>query len=719
MALSGSVNTSDYNGRYYRVSWTATQDTGANKSTVSWKLEALGGSATWYAERTLQVVIAGQTVVNKTDRVERYAGTIATGTVTIAHNSSGSASFQVAISAAVYGSSVNCTGSQTFALDTIYRASGFSAGNGTLGTAQTITVSRPSSSLTHTLTYTCGGASGTIASKSSSTSISWTPPLSLAAQNPVGTSVSIKLTLQTYSGNTLTGTSSKTISCAIPASVKPTCSLRVIDPTGVKDRYGVLLQGLSKFEVTVTAGQAQGAEIRTYRSTANGATYSVAAFTTGELLESGDQTVTATVTDTRGRSASASATFPVEPYHRPTIAGLTVHRCDADGTENDQGEHVKISFSAEVAPIGNKNTAAYRLRYKKTADKTFTEETLTALAGQYTVAKYERIIAADSGSSYDIEVDATDNHATTLRSTSASTAATILNFHPSGTGVGVGKVAEETGTLDVAYKGHFRDTVRLDGNRYIHAANGGVSTDGYLRMANITLIGLHGDCPITFVFTRRLAPMPMTVHLTLSRNSNDADSSLLSICYEGANYDAYITQAGAASWDLYVHKGTSNELTLQEWYTSKMMDSRIKVTFPGDMVSQVPTPYWKATPAEMRSLLDYIYPVGSIYLSYSHVSPADLFGGSWTRIQNAFLWAVDADGTIGQTGGEKTHTLTVAELPAHSHGATYTNAGESRTHSWLTSGGSAMGYNAVDAGGGQAHNNMPPYIQVSAWRRTS
>lgn len=120
------------------------------------------------------------------------------------------------------------------------------------------------------------------------------------------------------------------------------------------------------------------------------------------------------------------------------------------------------------------------------------------------------------------------------------------------------------------------------------------------------------------------------------------------------------------------------------------------------------------------AIFDAVYPVGSIYLAYNHTNPGTLFGGTWVRIENAFLWATGATGTIGQTGGAREVTLTVEQLPSHSHGSVYSqHAPGTKSQAWYTTAGSSLAYGAVATGGGEAHNNMPPYIQVSVWRRTA
>jgi hypothetical protein len=139
----------------------------------------------------------------------------------------------------------------------------------------------------------------------------------------------------------------------------------------------------------------------------------------------------------------------------------------------------------------------------------------------------------------------------------------------------------------------------------------------------------------------------------------------------------------------------------------------------------------------MQSLLDYIYPVGSIYLSYSHVSPADLFGGTWVRMENAFLWGTTSGGTIGQTGGSQNHTHTLEAGYAKIGMGWSSTVGNSigYANSWkgfdanmamnnmgaFATGSGAENYQSSPKLGGSTDSgsNMPPYIQVSIWRRTA
>jgi hypothetical protein len=535
---------------------------------------------------------------------------------------------------------------------------------------------------------------------------------------PDSTSGSGTIYADTYNGSTKIGTKSCGFTATVPTSTDcyPSCKLTLEDTTGIDDIYGSPVQGLSKIKITVTPTLAYSSPIDSYAVSADGDKYTTASVTTGALKTSGASKVTATVKDKRGRSGTASYTMNVQAYARPSITKLTVHRCDANGTENAQGKYVRVTFSAAVTSLSSKNTAAYKLQYKKSSATSWTEKTFTNLANVYTVTDAVDTFAADEGSSYDVEIVATDRHGETTRATSASTAFSLIDFHSSGNALRFGGVAEEEHTFQNDL------SLKQTGNRYAFSTPGVASQAGAICMARITVTAANADTPITFVFSRRQAESSMTVHVRLSNPTADT-SAVGSIRYEGSNYGAYLTPGGnALTWDLYVSKGSAwDTVTLQDWWTSKTMESRVKVTFPGGIVDAIPTPFWRAGPLIAESILDCFFPVGFVLILYSHADPNTMYPGTtWVRIENAFLWGCDADGAIGTTGGEKTHTLTVNELPSHNHGSVYSgNASGTKTHAWLASGGSNMAYGTVATGGGQAHNNMPPYIHVSIWRRTA
>ena len=729
MASSGSFNTTGYEGRYLKFSWTErTQSIADNKTTIDWTLEGAGtAQAGWYKAGNFRVYIAGFMVYNNAERIKLYNGTkVASGSITITHKVDGTQTFNAYAEAGIYTTAVNCSGEATFTLDTIPRASqpscitwpNHTQNVGNFGDTISIHMNRLADVFTHTVRYKFGTRSGTIATKVT-TGTTWTIPTSLMDLMPNSTSGSGTIYVDTYQGDTFVGTKYCGFTATVPATVKPTCTMKLTDVSGVDKTYGSPVQTLSSIQVTVTATEAYSSPIKSYEVTIDGTKYTLAEFTTGALKKSGTSPVTVTVTDSRGRVGTASYNMNVQAYARPNVSKLTVKRCNADGTDNDQGQYIQVTYSAKVSPMYQsgtstaRNTAAYTLSYKKSSVDSWTQVNLTNLANVFTVTDRTYIFQADVSSSYDIELSVADRHNTATKLTSASTAFSLIDFHPSGSGLRFGGVAEVEDTFQNDL------SLRQVGNRYTLSSPGDAGVAGYVRMAQITITAANADTPITFVFSQRQMPTTMTVYVTF--DNADLSTSLGAAVYEGSNYGAFLVKTGNLNYDLYVKKVSSYDtITLQDWYTSKTMESRVSITFPGDFVLELPTPYIRATPAKLQSLLDFIYPVGSIYLSYSHVSPAVLFGGTWVRIENAFLWGVDENGTIGQTGGAKTHTLTVNELPSHTHGSVYSgNVSGTKTHAWLASGGTAMAYGTVATGGGAAHNNMPPYVQVSIWRRTA
>lgn len=123
--------------------------------------------------------------------------------------------------------------------------------------------------------------------------------------------------------------------------------------------------------------------------------------------------------------------------------------------------------------------------------------------------------------------------------------------------------------------------------------------------------------------------------------------------------------------------------------------------------------------------IEIVYPVGSIYMSVSNINPNLLFGiGEWEAIEDRFLLGA-GNHTAGETGGEETHTLTIDELPSHSH--QYKRHSLDRNDTDPTTGKDAYGVSnkTLDerlgttelSGANQPHNNMPPYLSVYIWKR--
>ena len=124
-------------------------------------------------------------------------------------------------------------------------------------------------------------------------------------------------------------------------------------------------------------------------------------------------------------------------------------------------------------------------------------------------------------------------------------------------------------------------------------------------------------------------------------------------------------------------------------------------------------------------LIDWLMPVGHIIESKNaNFDPNKLYvGTTWVKIEGRFTLGSGTGYSVGDTGGEAEHTLVVGEMPIHSHGQYVTgNSGGPAVRRDYNVDGSAwtypQGVNTDIAGGGQPHNNMPPYLVVNKWVRT-
>ena len=368
---------------------------------------------------------------------------------TVSNKTSGT----TAVSFRVYsgsGSTRDSTYSYSMAVDPAI--STVSASNGTLSTTLNLTVTRHDTSSTHTITYTCGSVTGTVCTNSTATTVAWDNTngnvSALAAQNTVGQSVNVTFTIITYSGTSAIGTNSTAVTMAIPANVRPSVTVKVEDAAGYLATYGAYVQGWSKMKITATPTLAHNSPIQTYAITADGKSYSTTPVTTPVIQGKGTLSVTAKVTDARTRSSdTASTSITVLEYFKPSVT-VTAYRCNSSGTADAEGAYMRVGFTATIAGLNGKNSASYTINYGGTP--------ITGTGTSYTSSA----IACDVSKVWTVEVKVSDKLDTTTTTEVIPIAFTLMDFHNSGEGIALGKVATRKG-FDCAMNAYFTGSVTV------------------------------------------------------------------------------------------------------------------------------------------------------------------------------------------------------------------------------------------------------------------
>lgn len=386
MASSGSFNTSGYSGRYLTFAWNvASQDVANNRTVINWSLKGAGGSTTnWFMSGNFKVLINGQQVYFSSDRIQLYNGTpVAKGTFTINHNNDGTASFGAYAEGAIWAYAVNCSGSGSWSLPTIPRASQPSINtwpnnspNFNIGDKITIHMNRAASVFTHTVKFNYGSTSVTVATgvTNSCTFDTSTIANALYALIPNANTYSNTISVTTYNGSTNIGTKTCPYNAKV-VNANPTFSAAYLDSNsttaGVTGNNQIIVRNKSTLRVNVTSAAAQkSATLKTAKCVILGQTVSAnisgssATLNIGTINTSQNTTASVTVTDSRGNSTTKNLTITVADWQAPT-AIITAHRHDNYYSETD------VNVDANYSSVNGKNTITIQVRTQKQGDSSW------------------------------------------------------------------------------------------------------------------------------------------------------------------------------------------------------------------------------------------------------------------------------------------------------------------------------------------------------------
>lgn len=343
--------------------------------------------------------------------------TLYEGVHTILHDSDGKKSIGISYSFATGISAGTLTGSKTLELTTVPRTSSVTCADGNIGSATTININRATSSFTHTLKYAFGTLSGTIASKTSNTSIGWTIPTSFYAQIPNAKSGQGTITCETYSGNTLIGTTTcKFNAIVLEEDNKPTISGTIVDVnettkalTGDENK---LIKYFSNAKVTMTATPKNSATIKSQKITCADGKSSTSATATLNKVESG--TFNLSCTDSRNFTTTTKITKTMVNYIKLAITSLTVTRV------NSTSNTIKISlkgnyFNSSFGTVSNTLTLKWRYRLKGKTWSGYTTVTATKIGNTFS---YNGTLGTnfDYQEAYEFEIVAQDKLITDTKS---------------------------------------------------------------------------------------------------------------------------------------------------------------------------------------------------------------------------------------------------------------------------------------------------------------
>ena len=381
----------------------------------------------------------------------------------------------------------------TFTYEYLQSSGSMASASVAAGSAAKLNITAYSSAYSHRVTWRFGDSSAIQTVTAGVSSASYTIPLNWLKAIPNAASGTAIATLETLdaSGNTL-GTSSYNFTVTVPAGVTPNLESVTVAPVNsnsVLAGWNAYAYGKSQAKITINgASGAYGSTIKSYSIITDPSVGSANAssLTTGTLYKTGTVTVTAKVTDSRGRTATQSATFSVSAYAAPVISGVTLYRCKSDGTRDDAAgtcAYVKANFSCSV--IGS--------------NKVSVQAVLSQIGGSYTTST---MLTSGSGvilgggklavdATYSVTITATDTvGSVSTYSGEVSSAAYIMHVKKGGRALGFGMAAGADGTASFGWPLILSKPLAVaQGGTGANTASGACSAIGAVKKSGDTMSG--------------------------------------------------------------------------------------------------------------------------------------------------------------------------------------------------------------------------------------
>ena len=484
----------------------------------------------------------------------------------IAHNADGSKSitvtayFEPNATSSLYGGYV----SGTFVLDTIPRATTptLSATSVIMGNNITITINPASSGFKHKVRYSFGSLSGQTSglsvgadfTVSGNTTVTFTPPTSLGSQIPNANSGTCTIYCYTYnsSGTQIGNATTKTVTLNVP-TYTPSGSITI---TGNNLRNTAYVAGKSTVTGNITYSTSYGATIKSVVATVDGKSYTSSPFTSS-ALSAGSKSVSVVITDSRNKTKTVtSSAFTVYEYANPYITTFKVERQSDDTT-------VIATLVGGVSAINNQNTKSFKV--------TLNGVTQTITSSAYTVNGTTTFTNVPTDNTLIATATITDYYTSAKKDATLPTVAVTLDFLADGKGIAMGKVAETSGLLDIAWNTYLKKHLYMGGYKMATGEN-------QIRFSNADTseyphdVYIYGGNPA--------AGVAMGVY-DVGKNGHVFQYVDTSNTIRFGNGDTTIGINGSALSDFVVERGTSGVWTYEKW------NSGVAKCFGGQSISSV------------------------------------------------------------------------------------------------------------------------------------